>query len=100
MGVRSQVKVEVELKNCYLRVSIVQAVPNVSRSKSGGKKPGSSAPRYEERVLRQVSGCAAMKNFVRGDSSTGSELKAVEEACREASRTVESCELCVLCGQI
>jgi hypothetical protein len=24
-----------------------------------------------------------------GDSSTGSELKAVEEACREASRTVE-----------
>jgi hypothetical protein len=25
----------------------------------------------------------------RGDSSTGSELKAVEEACREASRTVE-----------
>jgi hypothetical protein len=26
---------------------------------------------------------------VRPDSSTGSELKAVEEACREASRTVE-----------
>src|SRR5262245_20454757 len=48
----------------------------------------------------EVSGCAAMKNSVRGDSSTGSELKAVEEACREASRTVEPCELCVLCGQI
>jgi hypothetical protein len=30
----------------------------------------------------------------RGDSSTGSELKAVEEACRKASRTVEPCELC------
>ena len=29
-----------------------------------------------------------------GDSSTGSELKAVEEVCREASRTVEPCELC------
>jgi N-formylglutamate amidohydrolase len=29
---------------------------------------------------------------VRPDSSTGSELKAVEEACREASRTVESIE--------
>ena len=29
----------------------------------------------------------------RGDSSTGSELKAVEEVCREASRTVEPCEL-------
>ena len=29
----------------------------------------------------------------RGDSSTGSELKAVEEACREASRTVEPCVL-------
>jgi hypothetical protein len=29
----------------------------------------------------------------RGDSSTGSELKAVEEACRETSRTVEPCEL-------
>jgi len=36
-----------------------------------------------------------MKNSARGDSSTGSELKAVEEACREASRTVEPCELCV-----
>jgi hypothetical protein len=35
-----------------------------------------------------------MKNPARGDSSTGSELKAVEEACREASRTVEPCELC------
>ena len=34
-------------------------------------------------------------NSARGDSSTGSELKAVEEACREASRTVEPCELCV-----
>ena len=34
-----------------------------------------------------------MKKSARGDSSTGSELKAVEEACREASRTVESCEL-------
>ena len=32
-----------------------------------------------------------MKNSVRGDSSTGSELKAVEEACREAPRTVEPC---------
>jgi hypothetical protein len=30
-----------------------------------------------------------LKNSARGDSSTGSELKAVEEACREASRTVE-----------
>jgi len=29
-----------------------------------------------------------------GDSSTGSELKAVEEACRDASRTVEPWELC------
>jgi peptidoglycan lytic transglycosylase len=35
-----------------------------------------------------------MKNSARGDSSTGSELKAVEEACREASRTVEPCALC------
>ena len=35
-----------------------------------------------------------MKNSARGGSSTGSELKAVEEACREASRTVEPCELC------
>ena len=34
-----------------------------------------------------------MKNSARGDSSTGSELKAVDEACREASRTVEPCEL-------
>ena len=32
-----------------------------------------------------------MKNSARGDSSTGSELKAVEEACREASRMVEPC---------
>jgi len=46
-----------------------------------------------EGVLRLGSGCAAMKNSARGDSSTGSELKAVEEACREASRTVEPCEL-------
>jgi hypothetical protein len=36
-----------------------------------------------------------MKNSARGDSSTGSELKAVEEACREASRTVEPCGFCV-----
>ena len=28
-----------------------------------------------------------------GDFSTGSELKAVEGACREVSRTVEPCEL-------
>ena len=35
-----------------------------------------------------------MKSSARGDSSTGSELKAVEEACRDASRTVEPCELC------
>jgi hypothetical protein len=35
-----------------------------------------------------------MKKSARGDSSTGSELKAVEEACREASRTVEPCVLC------
>jgi hypothetical protein len=35
-----------------------------------------------------------MKNSARGDSSTGSELKTVEEACREASRTVEPCVLC------
>jgi hypothetical protein len=34
-----------------------------------------------------------LKNSARGDSSTGSELKAVEEACREASRTVEPCGL-------
>jgi putative ABC transport system substrate-binding protein len=34
-----------------------------------------------------------MKNSVHGDSSTGSELKAVEEACREASGTVEPCGL-------
>ena len=33
------------------------------------------------------------ENSAHGDSSTGSELKAVEEACREASRTVEPCEL-------
>ena len=33
-----------------------------------------------------------MKNSARGDSSR-SELKAVEEACREASRTVEPCGL-------
>jgi len=36
-----------------------------------------------------------MKNSARGDSSTGSELKAVEEARREASRTVEPCVLSV-----
>ena len=36
-----------------------------------------------------------MKKSTDGDSSTGSELKAVEEACREASRTVEPCVLCV-----
>jgi hypothetical protein len=36
-----------------------------------------------------------MKNSARGDSSTCSELKAVEEACREASRTVEPCQLYV-----
>ena len=36
-----------------------------------------------------------MKDSAHGDSSTGSKLKAVEEACREASRTVEPCELCV-----
>jgi hypothetical protein len=35
-----------------------------------------------------------MKNSAHGDSSTGSELKAVEEACREASRTVEPCVFC------
>jgi rare lipoprotein A len=35
-----------------------------------------------------------MKDSARGDSSTGSALKAVEEACREASRTVEPCALC------
>jgi ABC-type uncharacterized transport system substrate-binding protein len=39
--------------------------------------------------------CAAMKKPARGDSLTGSELKALEEACREASRTVEPCALCV-----
>jgi hypothetical protein len=39
-------------------------------------------------------GGAAMKNSARGDSSTGSELKGVEEACREASRKVEPCEFC------
>ena len=36
-----------------------------------------------------------MQNSAGGDSSTGSELKAVEEICRESSRTVEPCELCV-----
>jgi hypothetical protein len=35
-----------------------------------------------------------MKISAHGDSSTGSELKAVEDACREASRTVEPCVLC------
>jgi hypothetical protein len=35
-----------------------------------------------------------MKNSAHGDSSTGSELKAVEEACREASRTVEPLNDC------
>ena len=39
-----------------------------------------------------------MKNSARGDSSTGSELKVVEEACRGASRTVEPCALLCLCG--
>jgi hypothetical protein len=34
------------------------------------------------------------EKFARGDSSRGSELKAFEEACREASPTVEPCELC------
>jgi len=34
------------------------------------------------------------ENPARGDSSTGSELTAAEEACREASRTVEPCILC------
>jgi hypothetical protein len=34
-----------------------------------------------------------MKNSARGDSSTDSELKVVKDACREASRTVEPCEL-------
>ena len=33
-----------------------------------------------------------MKNSAPGGSLSGSELKAVEEACREASRTVEPCE--------
>src|SRR5437867_1585852 len=37
-----------------------------------------------------------MKNSVHGDSSTGSKLKAIEEACREASRTVEPCGLRVV----
>ena len=36
-----------------------------------------------------------MKNSARGNSPTGSELKAVEDACREASRTVEPCDPCV-----
>jgi hypothetical protein len=39
------------------------------------------------------SGCMVMRNSARGDFSTASELKAVEGACREASRTVEPCEL-------
>jgi hypothetical protein len=34
-----------------------------------------------------------MKNSARGDSSRASEPNAIEEACREASRTVEPCEL-------
>ena len=33
----------------------------------------------------------AEKKSVQADSSTGSELKAIEEACREASLTVEGC---------
>lgn len=37
-----------------------------------------------------------MKNSARGGSSTGSELKAIEEACHEASRTVEPCDLCAI----
>ena len=69
----------------------------ISRKKIGSS--GFSVQQVSElapprRVLRLSSGCAAMKNSARGDSSTGSELKAVEEACREASRTVEPCELC------
>lgn len=34
-----------------------------------------------------------MANSARDDSSMGSELEAVKEACREASRTVEPCIL-------
>ncbi len=34
-----------------------------------------------------------MKHSAHGESSTGSELKAVEDACREAPRTVEPCVL-------
>src|SRR5919106_1695820 len=52
-----------------------------------------SPQRRGVRVLRLSSGCAAIKQSARGDSSTGSELKAVEEVCREASRTVEPCVL-------
>jgi flavin-binding protein dodecin len=40
-----------------------------------------------------------MKNSVRGGSSTGSELKAVEEACREASRTVEPLDRAAIVGE-
>src|SRR5207237_5397234 len=42
-----------------------------------------SPRRHRGHVLRLGSGCALMKNSAHGDSSMGSELKAVEEACRE-----------------
>ena len=58
------------------------------------RRPSTSLRTGSGRLLRRSSGCAVMKNSVRGDSSTGSELKAVEEACREAPRTVEPCVLC------
>jgi hypothetical protein len=80
-------KFEFEILLCELRASVVNSNPDISRRRRGG------------RVFRLSSGCAAMKNSARGDSSTGSELKAIEEACREASRTVEPCELCCLCGK-
>jgi hypothetical protein len=42
-------------------------------------------------MLRANGDTLILLNFsVHADSSTGSELKAVEEACREASRTVEA----------
>src|SRR5206468_4637774 len=50
--------------------------------------------RRRGRVLRLRLRMHGIKNSARGDSSTGSELKAVEEACREASRAVEPCALC------
>ena len=62
--------------------------------------PEKNSPwRRGKRVLRLSSGCAAMKNSARGDSSTGSELKAVEAACREASRTVEPLNPSTYLGQ-